>query len=396
MTVGTPQQPNFETQTDGTDYKVSIDNAVAVLSRYGFMFAPYEQATPDMSIRIYSGFIGSVEIAAQNSPTFSAAHATLDRIDLVVADLTTGAASVVEGTPHASPTVGAVPANKFPIAEVLITANLTAVLNANITDRRYMLSIISAAGQLPDGILTADHFGAGVVEAAAIAANAITGSKMLSGTITADKIANLAITAALLASGSVTVDKLADNSVTFDKMAHGTEGKLMGYGSGGVPQAVDAPSSAPEYLIIEDQKSSGTHGGTFNSGAWRDRDLNTIVVNQITGASLASNEITLPAGDYEIASAHASAFVNAHQAKLYNVTDASDEVLGMNHSSSAASGSPQATGTNATVEGYFTITAEKDFKIQHRSMSSRGTTGFGLAGNWGTEVYSRVVIKKVG
>ena len=161
-------------------------------------------------------------------------------------------------------------------------------------------------------------------------------------------------------------------------------------------QLTNLPSAAPEYLIIEDQKTSGTGGGTFNSGAWRDRDLNTTVLNEITGASLASNQITLPAGTYEIASSHASAYVNAHQAKLYNVTDSADEILGPNYSSSAASGAPQATGTNATVEGKFTIVGTKVFKIQHRCMSSRGGNGLGLAGSWGTEIYSRVVIKKIG
>ena len=33
----------------------------------------------------------------------------------------------------------------------------------------------------------------------------------------------------------------------------------------------------PSIAIIEDQKSAGTAGGTFTSGAWRTRDLNTEV-----------------------------------------------------------------------------------------------------------------------
>ena len=54
------------------------------------------------------------------------------------------------------------------------------------------------------------------------------------------------------------------------------------------------------FLHIQDQKPQGTNGGTFTSGAWRTRDLNTVLTNTITGASLADNQITLPAGKYYV------------------------------------------------------------------------------------------------
>jgi len=54
-----------------------------------------------------------------------------------------------------------------------------------------------------------------------------------------------------------------------------------------------------DYILINDTKSSGTHGGTFSSGAWRTRDLNTIVSDTGGHASLSSNQITLEAGTYE-------------------------------------------------------------------------------------------------
>lgn len=48
--------------------------------------------------------------------------------------------------------------------------------------------------------------------------------------------------------------------------------------------------------VIQDQKSSGTDGGTFTSGAWRTRTLNTTVLNTIgAGFSLSSNQFTLAA-----------------------------------------------------------------------------------------------------
>ena len=51
-------------------------------------------------------------------------------------------------------------------------------------------------------------------------------------------------------------------------------------------------------LHMRDEKANGTQGGTFTSGSWYTRDLNTVVTNEINGASLSSNQFTLPAGDY--------------------------------------------------------------------------------------------------
>lgn len=53
-------------------------------------------------------------------------------------------------------------------------------------------------------------------------------------------------------------------------------------------------------VIIEDRKSSGTAGGTFSSGDWRVRTLNTIVYNNGVLESLSSNRFKLPAGTYII------------------------------------------------------------------------------------------------
>lgn len=60
-------------------------------------------------------------------------------------------------------------------------------------------------------------------------------------------------------------------------------------------RAATAPfaGAAPD-VIIEDQKTSGTNGGTATSGARETRTLNTLVYNAGSLASLASNDFTLP------------------------------------------------------------------------------------------------------
>ena len=66
-------------------------------------------------------------------------------------------------------------------------------------------------------------------------------------------------------------------------------------------------SALDGYILIRDEKASGTTGGTFTSGAWQTRDLNTEVVDTGNHASVATNQITLAAGTYRfriVAPAH--------------------------------------------------------------------------------------------
>lgn len=97
MSVGTFTQPSFTTM-GGTEYKTAIDNSIAVLARLAAAFAPRELATPQMKVHIDAGalFIGNTltEKAAQNTATITA-PTTNPRIDRVVVDQSTGAASVV-------------------------------------------------------------------------------------------------------------------------------------------------------------------------------------------------------------------------------------------------------------------------------------------------------------
>ena len=74
----------------------------------------------------------------------------------------------------------------------------------------------------------------------------------------------------------------------------------------------------PPFLHIQDQKPQGTNGGTFTSGAWRTRDLNTVLTNTITGASLSANQITLPAGKYYVEAKSVATEVERHKVRFVN------------------------------------------------------------------------------
>ena len=101
------------------------------------------------------------------------------------------------------------------------------------------------------------------------------------------------------------------------------------------------------YWNIVDQKANGTNAGSFTSGAWRTRDLNTTIGNNtITGSSLSSNQFTLPSGTYRI--------------------NASSPAYGVN-------------------------------QIQHYGNTTSNTNGFGSASSFSVaEIYTQVELWKLG
>jgi hypothetical protein len=156
--------------------------------------------------------------------------------------------------------------------------------------------------------------------------------------------------------------------------------------------SISQPASARPFLHIQDQKTSGTDGGTFTSGAWQTRVLNTVVTNGITGSSLLSNQITLPAGTYYIEAKAVCLDVNIVKAKIYNATDTSDILIGLSQLANSTANAAQV----SQVGGEFTLAAEKVIELQHRCASTRSSDGFGTACGFGVvEVYSDVKIWKI-
>ena len=144
---------------------------------------------------------------------------------------------------------------------------------------------------------------------------------------------------------------------------------------------------------VRDERVSGTNGGTFNSGSWITRTLNTTKTNTITGASLATNQITLTAGTYDVDIIAHAFECGGHQAKLANITDVTDSIVGL----SVSSGTSTAAGAApAVVRGRITIAATKVFEVRHRCSTTKTTSGLGLENGFGTvEVYVDVMIRKI-
>lgn len=139
------------------------------------------------------------------------------------------------------------------------------------------------------------------------------------------------------------------------------------------------------YACVMDEKAQGVNGGTFTSGAWRTRDINTEQADTGDILTIASNQITLLAGTYRVLAVLPCFGGARKKARLYSVTDTS-AIL---HSISAWVGIGEY-GGHTILMGQFTITATKVLEIQHRTEQNVATLGLGVASNMAVEVYSVV------
>lgn len=148
-----------------------------------------------------------------------------------------------------------------------------------------------------------------------------------------------------------------------------------------------------KFAVIADQKADTTAGGTFTSGAWRTRTLNTEVCDSDTIVTLSSNQFTLAAGTYRLEASVPAAQVDGHTARLRNITDTDTTAVG------TASFSPAAVGgftTHSFIAIEFTITDTKVFEIQHFCNTTKSGNGFGPPVSAGVvEVYTMVKIWKL-
>lgn len=194
------------------------------------------------------------------------------------------------------------------------------------------------------------------------------------------------LTSADIADGIITSAKIADGSIVnadINASAAIVSTKLSGV-QGKFESAL---------LHVRDEKSNNTNAGTFTSGSFQTRTLNTVMTNEISGASLTSNQIILPSGTYYIKASAPAFAVTRHKAKLINITDSSDTLIG---TSEITYFLDSTVSTCSFVTGRFTIAAQKTFQLQHRCENTKATDGFGISNNFSVvEVYADVQIWKV-
>lgn len=189
--------------------------------------------------------------------------------------------------------------------------------------------------------------------------------------------------------GTIVEDAISDGMTTTD-----LDATTITASSITVTNFVTAGWLAAPYpmLIVRDEKSSGTDGGTFTSGAWRQRTLNTVSTNTIVGASLSSNIITLPSGTYYARWTAPAYTSDEHQTQFVSTPTATITIYG----TSEHTNSSVFLTTHSGGSGVFSITSNTDFNLEHRCQTTRATDGFGDANSFGsTQVYAVVEIWKL-
>ncbi len=155
-----------------------------------------------------------------------------------------------------------------------------------------------------------------------------------------------------------------------------------------------AGSTAASYsvAVLSHVLSAGTSGGSITSaGSWTTRPLNT-ESDPSAIVTLAANDFTLAAGTYEIEADSPIYAGDAHQSRLFNVTDSITTSLGSCEFSPSSSPFGQ---SSSKIRVVFTIAGSKAFRIQHR-VTVNSQFGKAPASAFGVStVFGQVVIRKL-
>jgi len=137
--LANPFAATNSTSQSWSNWQGGLDSALAALS---FVAAPFQPTVTgaDMVVHIAAGVIttggGITSVAAQTVTLGAAPASPNSRIDLVVVDRITGAASVIAGTAANPGVAPAVAAGKLPVAQMTVAAGTTALTNTMGADIR--------------------------------------------------------------------------------------------------------------------------------------------------------------------------------------------------------------------------------------------------------------------
>ena len=155
--------------------------------------------------------------------------------------------------------------------------------------------------------------------------------------------------------------------------------------------SLDVAPPFRSYAILTDEKSESTEAGTFTSGSWQVRDLNTQYHDPDGIVTLSNNIFVLTAGYYFIRFSAPAYRVNVHKSSLFRESG-TQTVLAQGSSERTTS----STAVSNRSEGFWRgqISGTVNLQIRHYASSTRSTDGFGKAVGQGVELYTIVHIFK--
>lgn len=145
-------------------------------------------------------------------------------------------------------------------------------------------------------------------------------------------------------------------------------------------------------MHVQHKVAAGTNSGNYpGAGAWTTRPLTTVITNTISGASLASNLITLPAGTYRVRARSPMFRVNQNTSRLYDTTNSVTLIEG------SSTFSNDQCDSNSWIEGEFTLAGTADVAHQAAADSARTVNAYGHSTNYGSYcIYGEVILEKIG
>tara|TARA_R110000868_G_C10486010_1_gene729732 strand:- start:1 stop:504 length:504 start_codon:yes stop_codon:yes gene_type:complete len=151
---------------------------------------------------------------------------------------------------------------------------------------------------------------------------------------------------------------------------------------------------AKSVAIIADVKAYNLEGGTFTSGAWQTRDLNTELDDPSNIVTISSSQFTLQAGTYLIEWSTPAYKIDRHFSRLQNITDSTTDAEGTTEYG-ITTAMVQSISLGAAV---VTVATAKVFEIQHQCTATKAVNGFGISSNTSgvNSVYTLVKIHKIG
>jgi hypothetical protein len=159
---------------------------------------------------------------------------------------------------------------------------------------------------------------------------------------------------------------------------------------------VDPGESTLGHFVVQNQQTSGISGGNGITGAWTASVLNTSIVNTITGASLASNKITLPPGIFQITASRS--FYKTRRARIRFKTADDNSIIRYGPQAyigdyDANSDGNTETGGVLTMSTVIEISNPTDFVFEYYIENNTAGNQLGLAHSIGVvEVYAEVLI----
>jgi hypothetical protein len=337
-------------------------------------------------------------------------------------------AAVRQGTPAASPvpptmTQVANTTWEIPIADIAVANGFSTIVNSNITPRHLWANashalfvdgvLNNSGGTLETGDVViwdasksvtttttrSNRMVAGVWQGRTAAAGrgrvmtmGLTPIKAVGGSTEAIAFGSPLVTSttakrATLLDSQAALNPAAIFALAFEALATATNGTILGY-----VNVLNISVPNERAILYESAASAATPGG-LTSGSWQKRSMDSFALNQLTGISISSGEIVLPAGAY-LVKARAPAFkVGNHSCRIFNVT--AGTLISPDGSVAVASAADNDM-SYSFVQCQFFSAAAVTIRLETQVQTTNGTDGKGVAAQaWqSTSPYSVVEIER--